>query len=380
MLKKIKIKNIIIVIIVILIIVLLKCLIDILIVRNQMRTAIHSITNTSDIGIYSSTCSKKAKQKIEIGTNVYILKSNIQKNGKEWCKVKVNKKVGYIESEYLSTYKKSEIKKVLMLDVSKFNMQNNFTTIGEFKAFILNNNIKYVYIRAGGRGYGEAGNFYTDQNYKEFAEACEYLQIPFGFYFLDEAITSQEVDEEVNFINDFISNNKYSNNILPIALDVEKHLEKGRADNIWDTRSNLVNELIVKLNDSGKNVIIYSNAKIANKYLTNVNAKLWLSYYPEITNIPDNWYSETTEDGAKNATLISKMVGWQFTESGVQNKIKEKVDISIVYNSFFAHDDMNDVVNDINGNNKKMMIILYYWNKRFYNSNVLSLITNCLYY
>ena len=131
------------------------------------------------------------------------------------------KSKGNCKSTLLRT---TTIKITNIRDVSKFNMQNNFSTIGEFKAFLLKNNIKYVYIRAGGRGYGEAGNFYTDTNYKEYAEACEFLKIPFGFYFLDEAITSEEVDEEVKFIKEFIENNRYRSNTLPIALDVEKHL------------------------------------------------------------------------------------------------------------------------------------------------------------
>ncbi len=45
---------------------------------------------------------------------------------------------------------------------------------------------RYVYIRAGGRGYTE-GKIYYDNNFKMFRDACEYLKIPYGFYFIDEA-------------------------------------------------------------------------------------------------------------------------------------------------------------------------------------------------
>lgn len=364
--KRIKIKNIIIAISIIIAIVLIKLLINILIVNHQMKTAINSITINENVPLYTTAKEKNKIKNLDIGTNVYVLKNITDKNGIKWSKVKVDKKVGYVLSENIGSYKKSEMKKTLMLDVSKFNMQNNFSTIGEFKAFLLNNKINYVYIRAGGRGYGEAGNFYTDTNYKEYADACEFLKIPFGFYFLDEAITSEEVDEEVNFIKEFIENNKYKSNTLPIALDVEKHIEKGRADDIWDTRYILVNELIEKIQQNGYSAIVYSNANIANKYLTNVNAKLWLAYYPDLTERPNYWYSDTNEEGAKNNLLISKMVAWQFTETGIKDIIKEKVDLSIVYNSFFIDGSMNDINNDISGKSKAVKNIFKLKDKKKY--------------
>ena len=41
------------------------------------------------------------------------------------------------------------------------------------------------------------------------------------------------------------------------------------------------------------------------------------------------------------------MVGWQFTDKGIENKIQEKVDLSIVYGDFFRTGSMNDINNDI---------------------------------
>lgn len=369
--KKFKIKNtiiaILIIISIIIAIVFINYLINMLIVNQQMKTAINAITINENVPLYSTAKEKNEIKNLDIGTNVYILNNITDKNGIKWSKVKVDKKVGYILSESIESYKKSEMKKALMLDVSKFNMQNNFSTIGEFKAFLLKNNIKYVYIRAGGRGYGEAGNFYTDTNYKEYAEACEFLKIPFGFYFLDEAITSEEVDEEVKFIKEFIENNRYKSNTLPIALDVEKHLEKGRADDIWDTRYILVNELIEKLQQNGYSTIIYSNANIANKYLSSVNAKLWLAYYPNLTDKPKYWFSDTSAEGASNKLLISKMVAWQFTQTGITDIINKKIDLSIVYNSFFSNGSMNDINNDITGKSKAVKNIFYLKNKKKYN-------------
>ena len=317
--------------------------IDALIVEIEMKTAERAITMNDNVHMYSTAKEGKRYKTIGLGTNAYVLKRITDKNGIEWCKIKANKSVGYVLSENIGKYVKAYDKKDIMVDVSKFNLQNNFKNIEEFKVFVINNNIKFVYIRAGGRGYGDEGNFYYDPMADSYAQACEFLEIPFGYYFLEEAIDSNEVDEEVRFINDYVCEHSYKNNILPIALDVEKHKEKGRADDIWDTRYVLINELVDKLESSGKRVMLYSNANITDKYLQEVRTKMWLAYYPYIEDIPDYWYSDTTAEGAKNKVLIRKMVGWQFTETGVSNSINEKVDLSIVYSNYLLNNSMEDV-------------------------------------
>lgn len=323
-------------------------------INKEMKTAEHAITITENVHMYSSAKEKKKYENIKLGTDVYVLKQVVDKDGKVWNKIKVGKKVGYVPAKNIGKYSDSYQKRDLMLDVSKFNLQNNFSTIGEFKAFVINNNIKFVYIRAGGRGYGQAGNFYTDPNADEYAKACEFLNIPFGYYFLEEAINDDEVEEEVNFINQYLNNHNYKNNVLPVALDVEKHAEKGRADEIWDKRYELVNELISKLEENNKKTILYSNASITNKYLSDVNAKMWLAYYPNLNEIPSYWYNDTTGEGSNNSNIISKLIGWQFTHTGIKNIIDEKVDLSIVYSDYLLNDSMDDVENDIKENKNKV--------------------------
>lgn len=325
-----------------------------LIVKNEMKNADHAIISNKNVHMYSSAKEGKKFDALEMGANAYILKTVEDKNGAEWKKIKVGDKVGYVKSENISKYNPQYKKKDIMIDVSKFNMQNTFNNVGEFKAFVINNNIKFVYIRAGGRGYGKAGNFYTDPKADDYAQACEFLNIPFGYYFLDEAITTEEVNQEVDFINEYLDKHRYSNNILPVAIDVEKHAETGRADKIWDIRYKYVDELIKKIESNGRRALLYSNANIANKYLYNVDSAMWLAYYPEVTSIPDYWYSDTKGDGALNKVLISKLVGWQFTENGVKDTMDKKIDISIVYSKYFIEDDTTDIKNDMKESNEKV--------------------------
>jgi len=167
------------------------------VLKKELATAEHGAVARSDVHMYSKPKEKNRYESVDIGSNTYILRSITDKQGIDWYKVKIGNNVGYVKKDDIVTYKPIYQKRSLMLDVSKFNMQNNFKSIGEFKAFVLNNDIKFVYIRAGGRGYGQAGNLYTDVNANDYAQACEFLKIPFGYYFLEEAITSNEVDEEV---------------------------------------------------------------------------------------------------------------------------------------------------------------------------------------
>ena len=227
-------------------------------------------------------------------------------------------------------YKEINSQKVLASDVSQFNINKNFKNMEDFKVFVLKNKISYVYIRAGGRGYGEKGNFYKDKNYSDYIDACEYLKIPYGFYFLDEALNENEIDEEVEFIEKFLDENAGKHCLLPVALDVEKHDGAGRADNIWDTRAELVQTLIDKLNKKNIDNILYSNAQTTNLYLSDLDTKFWIAYYPEDGKIPDYWYFDTKQEGASNTKMQKKTIGWQFTEHGAGDEVPDDIDLSLM--------------------------------------------------
>ena len=327
---------------VVIIVMLARSIIDAIVIQGELKNAKKAITIRDNVHMYSSARVRNKFDNIEIGRDVYILNECTDKNNNDWYKVKVGKKVGYILSEDIGMYKKWYDDKSLMLDVSKFNMEKNFKNIGEFKAFVINNNIKFVYIRAGGRGYGKAGKMYTDSCADEYAEACEFLGVPFGYYFLDEAINQIEIDEEAEFIKEYIQNHKYKKNTLPIALDVEKHSEPGRADKIWNTRADLVNSLIKKVEDSGNKVILYSNAKLAGEYLNDVSTEMWIAYYPEIKEVPDFDYLTNMEKCITSEDVLSKMIGWQFSENGLKNIINDKVDLSIVYSKYMLGKKIGD--------------------------------------
>lgn len=305
----------------------------------DVSNAIHGVVINDNIGFYRKPKISRWKNisDLKLGQLVYIVEEFTDQNEINWFKVKANNKVGYIRKENVDFFEFSNgNENVLMSDVSKFNvLYKHFEDVGQYCAFLLNYDINYVYIRAGGRGYGEEGNFYTDPKFKIFIDACEYLGVPYGFYYIDEAITEEELDEEVEFIKDFIEKNKTQMCVLPLAIDVESHDGVGRADELWEERAELISKLISKFNDKNIETIVYSNANLANEYLYEIDTKFWIAYYDLNNKIPSYWYTETEQEAAKNEEFTKKIIGWQFTETGIEKNSKYPVDFSIVNNSFF---------------------------------------------
>ena len=306
--------------------------------REQLENSIHAIVIEEKSPLYGKASNKaKVIEELEVGSNIYILEEDTAKDGSKWYKVQYGDKKGYIEKEKADYYQKSEDEIVLMSDVSKFNIQyETIKDTQDYQRFLIQNDIQYAYIRAGGRGYGEEGNFYTDTEYKTFVDACEYLKIPYGFYFIDEAINTEEIEEEAKWIKEFLAQNAGEYCLLPIAIDIERYDNiETRTDEIWDERAILVEELIQNLKEENIESIVYTNANTANRYLSEVDTNFWLSYYPQEEKIPDYWYTQTNQRVTQNQELMEKMIAWQFTETGAGTQIEEKVDLNLVKGSFF---------------------------------------------
>ena len=304
--------------------------------REQLENSIHAIVIEEKSPLYGKASNKaKVIEELEVGSNIYILEEDTAKDGSKWYKVQYGDKKGYIEQEKADYYQKSEDEIVLMSDVSKFNIQyETIKDTKDYQRFLIQNDIQYVYIRAGGRGYGQEGNFYTDTEYQAFIDACEYLKIPYGFYFIDEAVNSEEITEEANWIEEFLKQNAGNYCLLPIAIDVEKYdyLET-RTGEIWDIRATLVEDLIQKLKEKNIESILYTNANTANEYLSKIDTKFWLSYYTLDDEVPDDWYTQTNQIATENEELMEKTIAWQFTETGAGEQIEEDVDLSLVIRS-----------------------------------------------
>lgn len=304
--------------------------------QEEIDSSIHGVVIAKDTPFYLKPETENVRQirLLKKSDNVYIL-DEFESNDIKWYKVKVDGKInGYVRAEDVDYYKEVNKEKVLVSDVSQFNSKD-FETSEDYEVFLLENKINYVYIRAGGRGYGAKGNFYEDTEYQKYIDACEYLKIPYGFYFLEEALDDKEINEEVNFIKEFLDKHSGKYCKLPVALDIEKHDGKGRADDIWNERAELVQKLIDKLNRKKIDNIVYTNAQTANLYLSSLDTKFWIAYYPKDEKVPDYWYFDTNQEGAENMELYKKTIGWQFSETGAGDEVVKRVDLSLFKKEFY---------------------------------------------
>ena len=320
--------------------------------------------------IINSTNTKQNNVTLDRGTRVNIIDEKedeyiIGLNDTKDC---IDKK-----DVYYFKFNKDE-KYSLAIDVSEFNIVGKespeysskiFKDNIDFAKFIIDNNINYSYLRIGGRGWGSKGNMYYDDNVKLYIDICEYLKIPYGFYFIEEALNEEEVLGEVQFVKDFIDQEKLEFNVLPLALDLEYQDGKGRTDNTWENRVPLVNMLVNEFKKIGIDTILYANGARIETYLKNANCKFWTAMYIKDDKIPkDDYKTVIQKEEAKiknNPELINnsflntdlnkkgtntvsysdeylnKVVGWQFTEDGAkEDGITTYVDLSILNNEYFS--------------------------------------------
>ncbi len=272
---------------------------------------------------------------------------------------------GYLASEDASYFVFDQTANYsLTSDVSSFNYPTDFKTSEDYELYLLENHFNYAILRIGGRGYGAEGNIYPDNHVGIFADACEYLGVPYGYYFVDEAITEQEIIEEAEFIKNYYQKNPSTFAVLPMTIDMEYQHGEGRSDNLWEARVPLVNQLIDLLKQEGIESMVYANGARIETYLKDLNTVYWTAMYPEDGQIPDAFYPEYIEeeeqknrenpDNIENSVLntkinrggtdtveyskeyFQKVVGWQFTENAAESAgIHGKLDLSLLNNDFF---------------------------------------------
>lgn len=320
---------------------------------------IHGLT-TNDATLYASEDFTNIITNIRLNSNINIYPEEYENA----YKINYNGQEGFIKKE-LAKFFVPDISSefVLGCDVSGFNFKREFFTKEDFEAFLLKYDLNYAYIRLGGRGYGVAGNMYLDEKVDIFVEACEYLGVPYGFYFLDEAVKVKEIYDEYDYIKEGLKRYNGNYNLLPLALDMENQHGDGRADNAWPNRVQLVNLLIEEFQKDNIECIVYANGARIETYLKDLNCYYWTAAYTLDDKIPKVFYDEfirnEEEKNKKNPANIensilntkvnlgdtetiwysdnylNKVMGWQFTESAAKDDgIEGTLDLNLFKTRF----------------------------------------------
>lgn len=176
--------------------------------------------------------------------------------------------------------------------------------------------VKFVMIRVGYRGYGQAGNMKLDTNFVKNLEGAQAAGIDCGVYFFSQAITRAEAVEEAKFVLEAIKGYQLT---YPVAFDTEYYpLDEARTNQAGLTdkdRTDFAIDFCQTIRDAGYYPTIYANKSwlLDDMEMGRLSDwDIWLAHY---TNQTDFQYPYQI---------------WQYSESGKVDGISSNaVDMNV---------------------------------------------------
>lgn len=175
--------------------------------------------------------------------------------------------------------------------------------------------VEFAIIRLGYRGYGKEGTLVEDETFKTNIAGANAAGIKVGVYFFAQAITEEEALEEARFVLDLIAPYKVD---FPVVYDVEKTKEKsGRMNQLTqEERTRMAITFLNAIREAGYTPMLYGNMEMLS-VLIDVDQleeyEKWYAYYGSQLYFPYEYSM------------------WQYSEEGVVDGIKEKVDLNISF-------------------------------------------------
>ena len=145
--------------------------------------------------------------------------------------------------------------------------------------------VDFVFIRVGGRGYGQEGKLYADSKAQVNYEGAKAAGLKIGVYFFSQAVSVEEALEEAQFVLELTENWALD---LPVVYDWEYVSDTARTADV-DARllTDCTKAFCSRIELSGRKPMIYFNWHQSVKllYLEELTQyPFWLAYYePEMT-------------------------------------------------------------------------------------------------
>lgn len=197
----------------------------------------------------------------------------------------------------------------MYIDLSKYNRVNDWGLVKQ--------NVEGVILRVGYRGY-VSGKIVIDSMFETYAKACYNYGIPFGLYFMSQAINIPEAIEEADFALNYAE--KY-HTLLPIYIDSEDGdgtAKVVRADSLSkNARTDICASFCKTVVDSHRQAGTYASKSWFEHQLDNSrlsNYLFWVAQY------------------GPQCTSKHRVDMWQYTSNGSVPGIQGRVDCSKVYN------------------------------------------------
>lgn len=193
----------------------------------------------------------------------------------------------------------------MIIDLSKWNTVRDWN--------LVKTSVDGIIIRCGYRGYG-SGKIVEDAKFKEFANACRANKIPFGLYFMSQAISISEAVEEAEYT---VGKARQYGATLPLYIDSEDGdgtARVVRADALLKSERTAICKVFCQtVKNSGYTPGIYASkswfeSKLDVNQLTAY--RLWVAQY------------------SKSLTAKHRVDMWQYTSSGEVPGISGRVDCS----------------------------------------------------
>ena len=197
-------------------------------------------------------------------------------------------------------------------DVSEFQHEINWDALK-------GQNLDFVMIRCGRRGYTEGGLF-EDTTFRANMEGAKSLGLKIGVYFYTQATTVAEAIEEANFVLDLIKDYDIT---MPVAWDWEKvDSDEARAENLdVETLTNCTIAFCDTIKNAGYEPAIYYNRTIG-------------YYRYDLSRLTDYtvWFSlPVTPPDVTYPSFLYKIDMWQYTISATLPGISTEVDLDYMF-------------------------------------------------
>ena len=206
------------------------------------------------------------------------------------------------------------------IDVSKHNGSIDWEQVKK-------SGIQFAIIRAGNRGYGEAGNMVEDPYFVQNMNGAIANGIKVGVYYFSQAITVEEAIQEAEATLRMIQDNGFADKLsLPIVIDTEA--AGGRADSMTkEQRTTVVKAFCERIKQAGYTPMVYANKSwLKNNLIMSEleQYEVWVAHYVK------------TDDPINNPTdYDGRFEIWQYTSEGSVPGISGNVDIDISYKKYF---------------------------------------------
>ena len=201
------------------------------------------------------------------------------------------------------------------IDVSSYNGDIDW-------ASVKNSGIDFAMIRIGGRGYGESGVLYSDDNAIQNINNAKANGIKVGVYFFSQAINETEAIEEADYIYSLLNGTKLD---FPIGFDWETiENDTARTDNVTPQElTACARAFCDRVRELGDTPVIYSESY-----------ELYNRYNLQSLSDIDIWYCEYAETPNFNYEFSM----WQYSKTGTINGIDGPVDLNICFTDIADYD------------------------------------------